>query len=223
MPRLSRSLVQVEPLGDQAVLVTCRDEETAQRLAMAIRKSSWEGVQDVVVAYHSVAVYLDLEKASISRIMQEVTSISPSKEKIQPRLHRIPCCYEMAPDLSEAAEKLKLAEERIIELHAATIFTVYAIGFSPGFPYLGWLPKELQGLARRAEPRLQVPAGSVGIVGKQSAIYPQATPGGWALIGRTPLELVNVSDNYFPLQVGDHVRFERIDEIMFRQLQGRRL
>jgi inhibitor of KinA len=155
--------------------------------------------------------------------MKELKSIKPLAEKVQPRLHRIPCCYEMGLDLAAVAETLKLAEERVIELHMSTLFTVYAIGFSPGFPYLGWLPKELQGIARRAEPRLQVPTGSVGIVGKQSAIYPQATPGGWALIGRTPLELVNVSDSYFPLQVGDHVRFERIDEIMFRQLQGRRL
>jgi inhibitor of KinA len=214
---------QIEPLGDQAVLVTCRDEETAQRLALAIRRSPWEGVQDVVVAYHTLAIYLDLNKASISQIMREVKSISPSKEKIQSRLHCIPCCYEMGPDLSATAEKLKLAAERIIELHTATTFTVYAIGFSPGFPYLGWLPKELQGLARRAEPRLQVPAGSVGIVGKQSAIYPEAKPGGWPLIGRTPLELVNVKDEYFPIQVGDQVRFESIDEATFRQLQGKRL
>jgi len=223
MPRLSRSVTKVEPLGDQAVLLTCREEETAQRLALAIRKESLAGVQDVVVAYHTLAVYLDLERTNIAQIMKELKSISPSREKIQTRLHRIPCCYEMGPDLSEAAKKLKLVEERMIELHAATIFTVYAIGFSPGFPYLGWLPKELQGLARRAEPRLQVPPGSVGIVGKQSAIYPHATPGGWPLIGRTPLELVNVSDEYFPLQVGDQVRFERIDETMFRHLQGQRV
>jgi inhibitor of KinA len=213
----------MEPLGDQAVSVTCRDEETAQQLALAIRKNPLEGVLDVVVAYHTLAVYLDLGKTGVAQIMTGLKSIKPTTEKLPSKLHRIPCCYEMGPDLSDVAATLKIPQERVIELHAATIFTIYAIGFSPGFPYLGWLPKDLQGLARRVEPRLQVPPGSIGIVGKQSAIYPHATPGGWTLIGRTPLDLVNVNDQYFPLQVGDQIRFERIDETMFRQLQGQRL
>jgi inhibitor of KinA len=132
------------------------------------------------------------------------------------KLHTIPCCYELGEDLEMVAKQLELKVEQVIELHCETTFTIYAIGFSPGFPYLGWLPKKLQGIARRKEPRLKVPAGSVALVGKQSCVYPQSTPGGWALIGRTPMKLVDVQAGYFPLAVGDQVRFERMTEEAYR-------
>src|SRR5206468_7095395 len=101
-------------------------------------------------------------------------------------------------------------------------YVVYAIGFCPGFPYLGYLPKELAGVPRLTSPRLTVEAGSVGLTGRQTGIYTEARPGGWNIVGRTPLELVNVKDGYFPPRTGDEVVFERIDETEFRRLQGTR-
>jgi inhibitor of KinA len=102
-------------------------------------------------------------------------------------------------------------------------YTVYAIGFSPGFPYLGYLPEALCGVPRLDAPRVRVDAGSVGLTGRQTGIYPQVRPGGWNLIGRTPLRLVDIADGYFPLRTGDRVRFTRIDESTFQQLKGERL
>ena len=96
----------------------------------------------------------------------------------------------------------------MIRLHAETEYTVYAIGFCPGFPYLGYLPPRCAG-CRGWSPRLRVEAGSVGLTGRQTGIYTEARPGGWNLVGRTPLELVDVADGYFPLRTGDRVRFVR--------------
>jgi len=100
---------------------------------------------------------------------------------------------------------------------------VYAVGFVPGFPYLGYLPAELCGVGRLPTPRLRVEPGSVGLTGRQTGLYPLARPGGWNLIGRTPLIVVDVADGFFPLRVGDAVRFERIDETRYRELEGERL
>jgi inhibitor of KinA len=138
-------------------------------------------------------------------------------------LHRIPCCYEKGPDLARVAELCRLPADEVVRLHAATTYTVYAIGFCPGFPYLGYLPAELCGVPRLEKPRLRVEAGSVGLTGRQTGIYTEVRPGGWNLIGQTPLELVNVRDGYFPLRTGDRVCFEPIDEATFECLRGRRL
>jgi len=126
-------------------------------------------------------------------------------------------------DLKSIAARLQLSEADVMQHHLDAVYTVYAIGFVPGFPYLGYLPAELSGLPRLAEPRLRVPAGSVGLTGRQTGIYPLERPGGWNILGRTPLELVNLEDEYFPLQVGDEVRFTRIDEAEYAQLAGERL
>ena len=139
------------------------------------------------------------------------------------RLHEIPCCYELQLDLPRIAAATGLTEEEVIELHSATKYTVYAIGFCPGFPYLGYLPATLCGVPRLHAPRLRVEPGSVGLTGRQTGIYTEARPGGWNIIGRTPLELVCVADGYFPLRTGDRVRFVRIDEAAFHRLLGQRL
>jgi KipI family sensor histidine kinase inhibitor len=223
MARVATPLPRLKPLGDQAVFLTCRNPEQAQRLGRAIAERNWDFVQDVVVAYHSLGVYLDRRKIDMKGAMGLLKRVRPGKSAVSMKLHRIPCCYELGLDLLEASEALNLEPERLIELHIGTEFTIYAIGFSPGFPYLGWLPRKLQGVSRRSEPRTQVPAGSVAIVGKQSAIYPQSTPGGWAIIGRTPLQLVDAAAGYFPLRVGDRVRFERIDAKAFAEKLGERI
>ena len=122
-----------------------------------------------------------------------------------------------------SSEQCGLGADDVIRLHTETEYTVYAIGFCPGFPYLGYLPAPLCGVPRLASPRRRVEAGSVGLTGRQTGIYTEVRPGGWNLIGRTPLTLVHVADGYFPLRTGDRVRFDRIDEAEFRRLEGERL
>src|SRR5262249_5290396 len=139
------------------------------------------------------------------------------------RTHRVPVCYQLGEDLGRIAEHTGLSREAIIDLHASVEYRVYAIGFCPGFPYLGYLDPRLADVPRLTRPRLRVPAGSVGLTGRQTGIYTEPRPGGWNLVGRTPLELVNVAAGYFPLETGDRVRFEPIDVPTYERLFGQRL
>lgn len=215
------------PLGDQAVLAYCADESAALRFAAAARRDDPPWLVDVVQAYASVAVFYDLDRCNYQTAADHLRRLADRAEHfpeaIESRLHVIPCCYEYGPDLTRVAEQTGLAADDVIRLHAATEYVVYAIGFCPGFPYLGYLPPELCGVPRLPAPRLSVEAGSVGLTGRQTGIYTLPRPGGWNLVGRTPLVLVDVADGYFPLCTGDRVRFTRIDEAEYRRLDGKRL
>ncbi len=220
------SMISCQPLGDQAVLASFAAEADALHWAAAVRRLAAPWLVEVVQAYRSVAVYFDLEQTTLAAVTGALDDLSrtglPDVSR-ETRLHDIPCCYELQLDLSRIAAATGLKEDEIIDLHSSTEYTVYAIGFCPGFPYLGYLPPPLCGVPRLHAPRLRVEAGSVGLTGRQTGIYTEARPGGWNIIGRTPLELVCVADGYFPLRTGDRVRFVRIDEGAFHRLKGQRL
>jgi inhibitor of KinA len=222
--------MKLVPLGDQAVLAYCTDERLALDLARAVRRANPPWLIDVVQAYMSVAVFFDLARIDIAeveatarRLEQRTVGTSGHSLPEQSPLHRIPCCYEMQLDMPRVVERTGLSGDEVVRLHLGTEYTVYAIGFCPGFPYLGYLPPPLCGIPRLDQPRVRVEAGSVGLTGRQTGIYTEPRPGGWNIIGKTPLELVNVEDGYFPLRTGHRVRFERIDEQEFRGLEGERL
>jgi inhibitor of KinA len=215
------------PLGDQAVLAYLADEATAWRFAAVVRQANHPWLVDVVQAYTSVAVFFDLTKIHYAEVLEELRQLQSSGASSaalpEIRFHRIACCYDVQLDLARVAEHTGLPAEEVIRLHCQTEYTVYAIGFCPGFPYLGYLPSELSGVPRLAAPRVRVEAGSVGLTGRQTGIYTEVRPGGWNLIGRTPMQLVDVADGYFPLRTGDRVRFERIDRAQYRELLGERI
>lgn len=218
--------LSVQPLGDQAVLASFAAESDALRWAAAVRRLAVPWLVDVVQAYRTVAVFFDLERttfAAVAHALDDLTQAGIADAATETRLHEIPCCYEMQLDLPRVAELAGRTPEEVIRLHAEAEYTIYAIGFCPGFPYLGYLPEPLYGVPRLPAPRLRVKAGSVGLTGRQTGIYTEARPGGWNIIGRTPLELVNVADGYFPLRTGDRVRFVRIKEREFRLMYGQRL
>jgi inhibitor of KinA len=212
------------PLGDQAVLAYLTDEPSAVRFAAAVRAAAPSWLHDVVPAYSSVGVYFDADAIRVGEVLRwlEELPLSDSGVSVGTR-HVIPVCYELGPDLGKVAEYLKLSAEEVIGLHTAAEYTVYAIGFVPGFPYMGYLPAELCGVPRLSSPRVRVEPGSVGVTGRQTGIYPLPRPGGWHLIGRTPLVLVDVAADFFPVRVGDVVRFERIGEAEYKQREGERL
>jgi inhibitor of KinA len=220
------SLISLVPLGDAAALVSLSDEEEAFRFARAVRQGHPDWLIDVVQAYTTVAMFFDLCRMNFPAVAECLRRLhaDQSADKLIPtRLWRLPCCYEKQLDLARVADHTGLTSEEIIRLHTAMEYTVYAIGFCPGFPYLGYLPAALCGVPRLEVPRLRVEAGSVGLTGRQTGVYTEARPAGWNLIGQTPLQLVDVADGYFPLRTGDRVRFERIDEAEFRRLQRQRL
>jgi inhibitor of KinA len=138
----------------------------------------------------------------------------------EPRLLEIPVCYgeELGPDLQNVAAMHGITSEQVIQLHTSTTYLVYFLGFVPGFAYLGELPEALV-TPRHATPRRKVPAGSVGIAGNQTGVYPCETPGGWRLLGRTPLAMFRPEqDGLSLLSIGDRVRFKAISREKFAEL-----
>jgi inhibitor of KinA len=220
-------MITFEPMGDQAVLACCNDEAQALHFAALARRAALAWVIDIVQAYTSVAVFYDLEQTDYLTALADLQSLDAAAAgnmvADEGRLLVIPCCYALGPDLERVAARAGLAVEEVVRLHSGVSYTVYAIGFCPGFPYLGYLPPPLCGMPRLPAPRLRVEEGSVGLTGRQTGIYTEARPGGWNLVGRTPLRLVDVAGGYFPLRTGDRVRFEPIDEPEYRRLLGRRL
>ena len=219
-------MISPQPLGDQAALVYLPDEAAAWRFAEAARAAALPGRLDVVQAYASVAVFYDLGQTSFAAVadaLRRLDTAAADSAVPEPRTHELPCCYELQQDLARVAEHAGLDAAEVIRLHAATEYTVYAIGFCPGFPYLGYLPPPLCGVPRLPAPRLRVEPGSVGMTGRQTGVYPLPRPGGWNLVGRTPLVLVDPAAGYFPLRVGDRVRFYRIGTAEYRRREGERL
>ncbi|OWK37871.1 5-oxoprolinase subunit B family protein [Fimbriiglobus ruber] len=220
--------MKLTPLGDQAVLAYLSDEAAAVRFAAAVRAAAAPWITDVVPAYASVGVYFDADHIRPRDVVTYLTGLGTVESDTQPAadgpaVHVIPVCYEMHLDLPRVAGQTGLTAEQVIALHTGAEYTVYAIGFVPGFPYLGYLPEPLQGVGRLPSPRVRVEPGSVGLTGRQTGVYPLPRPGGWNIVGRTPLTLVDVAAGYFPLRVGDTVRFARIDAAEFGRLDGERL
>lgn len=217
--------VQIEALGDAAWVIRGFDGP-AYVLAERLRQTALTGVVDVAASYESVGVYCEpgaLDEGAVRAWISAYDVDGPPEAAFSPRVHEIPVCYEMGEDLDEVCERLNLGARQLVDLHTSSEYECFAVGFCPGFGYLGWLPERLAGVPRRATPRTRVEAGSVGITGRQTAAYPMARPGGWALIGRTPLTLVDVEDGYFPIRAGDRIRFRSIGATEFEALQGGRL
>ncbi len=220
---LRAARIQFEPLGDAAVLATLASEAAAQQFAAAARQTQHPWLIDVVAAYVTVAVFFDLETTTYDAAVAALRKLKPASRSEPGPLSVIPCCYERQLDLACVAGTLGLSPDEVIHQHCGAEYVVYAVGFCPGFPYLGYLPPGLCGVPRLPQPRVRVEPGSVGLTGQQTGIYPLPRPGGWNLIGQTPLELVHLADGYFPLRAGDRVRFQRIDDAEFERLKGERL
>lgn len=216
----------IQPLGDQAALIYFDEEQAALAFAGRVRAAARDWLVDVVSSYASVAIFFDADRIRYQAVADELHTIEPARLEADARparLHRVPCCYELGLDLDRVAEATRLSTAEVISLHSSPEYVVYAIGFCPGFPYLGYLDERLCNLPRLPSPRVRLDAGSVGLTGRQTGIYTEARPGGWNIVGRTPLTLVDVEDKYFPLRTGDRLRFEPIDRAAFDRLYGKRL
>jgi KipI family sensor histidine kinase inhibitor len=216
-------MLSLEPLGDRAFLTHFADEREAARWVAAVRAARFPGVTDVVLAYRSASVFADPEQGSLEALEERLRSVQSGSDNAQEgKLLVIPVFYD-GQDLHQVADQLGLALEQVIHLHASPVYDVFAIGFLQGFPYAGYLAPALSGLARRDEPRLKVPAGSVAIAGRQTGIYPHESPGGWHLLGRTPLRIAEPDEGYFPIRAGDRIRFQSIDAREFQDRLDERL
>lgn len=211
----------LSPLGEEAVIIQCGDQlsDAVQRRVMSVcallEKSTLPAMMEWVPSYTSVTVFYDPFISSYPQLCKILLQqLNQMKESVQykPRTVTIPVCYggEWGPDLDYVASEHGLTAEDVIAIHTSGDYLVHMIGFAPGFPYLGGLSEQIA-TPRRATPRLRVEAGTVGIGGKQTGIYPVDTPGGWQCIGRTPLRLFRPEENVPSLLVaGDRVQFKQI-------------
>ena len=226
---------QITSLGDAALLVqfgNTIDEGINQKVLHLFRKLQalqLPYITDVVPAYSSLAVYYDvyqlLQKEKGFKAFEFVAQLlknilhQPTAEEVQSgNAIEIPVCYApaWAPDIEAVALQKNLSIEDVISLHTTPQYTVYMIGFLPGFAYMGKVDNRIA-VERHAQPRLQIEAGSVGIAGLQTGIYPLASPGGWQIIGRTPLSLFQKEQpNRVRLQPGDKVQFYAVTENEFK-------
>jgi inhibitor of KinA len=213
--------LSIEWLGDAALIVR-NLPASAYQVADWVNEHKPPGVDEAVASYDTLGVYLKGGEFDLQALEERIARFAPP-ELIVPTRHEIPVCYELGEDLLWVSKQLELTPLQLVHEHCHVTYTCYAVGFCPGFPYLGYLPDALSGLARRAEPRLKVAPGSVAITGNQTGVYPLERPGGWHLIGRTPLELVNVREEYFPISAGDEVVFVPISLDEYRTLEGKRL
>ena len=186
------------------------------RMTAAIERAQLDGVVELVPTYRSLMLHYDPLLTRPDTLQQAILSldVDDSGESADQRIVEIPTLYggEYGPDIGFVAENAGMSESEVVEIHSGTDYLVYAMGFSPGFPYLGGLDPRLN-TPRLTTPRTLIPGGSVGIAETQTGAYPVASPGGWQLIGRTPLRLFDPeSDPPAVINAGDRVRFVPIPD-----------
>ncbi|WP_210364220.1 5-oxoprolinase subunit PxpB [Bacillus sp. REN3] len=225
------------PLGDQAIVVEFGTEiatsvqQRVQAVAALLDGDQPEWMVEYVPAFTTITIFYDpaaipnvyssqtLPYHYVSREMEQLLTSLPDRNPEEARAVEIPVCYggEFGPDLEEVAKRNGLSAEEVIDIHSSGDYLVYMIGFAPGFPFIGGMSDKIAA-PRKETPRLKIPAGSVGIAGKQTGVYPIETPGGWQLIGRTPLKLFRPeAERPSLLKAGDKIKFTPISLEEYRE------
>jgi inhibitor of KinA len=221
--------VQFKPASDRSLVVyfgrkvTLPAHQRVRRLLHLLESEPIPGVRNLRPAYCSLLVVFDplkLRHRELTATLRDWLRRLDAVRLPDPRKLQIPTCYggEFGPDLNEVARLQGMTPAQVVELHASVTYVVYFLGFVPGFAYLGVLPKALA-TPRLANPRRSTPPGSVGIADNQTGVYPFATPGGWRLIGRTPIAMFRPDRNNMSyLTIGDRVSFTPISVAQFTTL-----
>jgi inhibitor of KinA len=224
------STFRIVEAGDSTLVVEFEERidpaVNARAVAVARRLSAEPvaGVRDVVPSYRSVAVYFDPLRTSYDALVARLEREASAPVRLarsEDAAIRIPVCYggEFGPDLAEVAAYGGIAETAVVELHTGRPYMVFMLGFAPGMAYMGVVDSRIAA-PRRETPRVRVPRGAVGIAGSQTGIYPVETPGGWQIIGRTPVKPFDLSrPEPFLMKAGDRVSFFAIDRAEFYRLE----
>lgn len=220
------------PAGDRAILVQFKQEISVEinqkvlALARLLKAQQLPGIEEWVPAYASLLIYYNPLKIGYKDLVVKLMSLEIAADDTEAdgtKVHEIPVLYgeEWGVDLEDVARFHGLTPEEVITIHSAPAYPVYMLGFAPGFPYLGGLDPRIH-TPRLDSPRLKVPAGSVGIAGQQTGIYPLDSPGGWRLIGHTPIPLFR-PDHPQPVLIsaGDKIRFVPITKEEYHYIKGK--
>ena len=230
MPTSVAAGAQFQPASDQSLLVyfgariTLESHGRLVRLLRLLQSEPVAGIRNLHPAYCSLLIKFDglrFTHEDVEAILRTYLDRLQSVPVPEPREKEIPVCYggDFGPDLADVCALHGMTPAQVVELHTSVTYTVYFLGFVPGFAYLGELPDALV-TPRLTVPRRSVPAGSVGIAGKQTGVYPFATPGGWRLLGRTPIKMFRSDENALSfLTIADRVRFTPISPEQFLALE----
>ncbi|OMH33897.1 5-oxoprolinase subunit PxpB [Motiliproteus sp. MSK22-1] len=226
--------MKIQPLSEDSLIVYMGDgidRLVARKVKAAtyrIRQDLFSYVVDIIPSYNSIHLTYDLTQADffwfhsqLRGLLADIDGMTFSDQK--GAVIEIPVYYgdEVALDIADIVERCHLSRDEIVTIHSQQLYTVYAIGFSPGFAYLGNTDQRIA-MPRKNTPRLRVPAGSLGIADTQTAIYPSDSPGGWQILGRTPIELLDFQKSSLtPMDMGDLVKFVEIDRKEYLSLGGR--
>jgi len=209
--------------GDKGLVVEFGNEisepvnEKVRGMYLAIQKSQMPGIYELIPTYRSLLIQYNPLEIEIDSLIEKLSEIEKDLGAIdlpKPRIVEIPTIYggEFGEDLGFVAEHNGLSEDEVIKIHSSIDYRIYMLGFTPGFSYLGGMSEKIA-TPRLKTPRTKIPGGSVGIAGKQTGIYPMESPGGWQLIGRTPVKLYDpASETPIILRAGDYIRFIPIDK-----------
>lgn len=226
----SNTEVNYYPNGDSGLSIVFGQEIDPQingkvhQLKSIIERAGIEGIVDLIPGYSSLLICYEPLILAYDSLVNRLEELLESLEEIgvnNGRVIKIPVFYggESGPDIEMVANHNAISIEEVINLHTSSLYRIYMIGFKPGFPYLGGLPKTLS-TPRLQNPRMKVKEGSVGIAGNQTGIYPQDSPGGWQIIGHTPLKLVDwLKDELTLFKPGDFIKFYSIDEDQYKKIQ----
>jgi inhibitor of KinA len=224
--------IKIMPSGDSGILVRFGNvisEEINKKvhdLHLMLASNDANGIIEMVPAYTDLLILYNPLVLSFDRLNEAIKKAVDMPNKLESqtqRLIKIPTCYEdeYGADLGEVSENTGLTKDEIIKIHSSTDYLVYMLGFTPGFSYLGGMDERIA-CPRKKTPRQGIPAGSVGIADKQTGIYPIESPGGWQLIGRTPLNLFDPKrEEIFLCKAGDKLRFEPISKKEFETIQNK--
>ncbi len=220
---------QFRVAGDRGLLVEYGDgiaiqvNRKVRTMAIVMEQKLPDGVVEILPTYRSLLVVYDPGKTTLQNLRVEILRLEEQMADIHippPKIVKIPVCYggEFGPDIQFVAESHDLEIEEVVQMHSQPAYPIYMIGFTPGFPFLGGLPQNLH-TPRLETPRTRVPEGSVGIANAQTGIYPVDSPGGWQIIGRTPLKIFSPErENPFLYQAGDMIYFEPISEDAYHRI-----
>lgn len=220
--------ISIRPFGEHAVLIEWPNNVDEKILEDILQFSSYLKIQclnmedwEMVTAYNSLTLIQRKKKVDFAPFKKQLLNCYSNRSGIKRTdkfLWKLPVCYDLdfAIDLEDVATTLGISLDRVVDLHTSHAYTVYGIGFLPGFMYLGGLPKSLE-VPRRAEPRQKVEKGAVGLAGKQTGIYPQESPGGWNIIGNCSVPIFK-ADREEPcfVNVGDKIQFYSISRAEYK-------
>lgn len=205
--------------------INVEENRLIQKIARELIAQKAIGVTGVIPAYHTLTINFDFDLTSCEDLINQIDVLinnSNEETKTGSSIVELPVCYsqEFGPDLKDVADFASIGIDELIKLHSGTDYFIYMMGFLPGFAYMGSVPKKI------AMPRLQVPRkkiapGSVGIAGAQTGMYPVESPGGWRLIGRTPIKLYDPADPVLKYRSGQYIRFKPITKDEYFDIQKR--